>query len=145
MKRLESLIESLIAQKKLYSQLLICSEKLNASVSSGSDSDRFVPMIVERDAIMEKLNAGDEKIGVLLSSPENRDLLKNERVDKLRKEIIAVVEKIENITGELIEAARQAKGKVINELDSLKDGKKTVSGYGKAVRPVYAKFIDFKH
>ncbi len=145
MKRLESLIEILIAQKKLYSQLLTCSETLSAAISSGSDSDQFVPTMVERDAIMGKLGAGDEKIGALLASPENRDLLENERVDKLRKEIIAIVEGIKNTTGELIEAARQAKKEVADELGSLNDGRKTVAGYGKAVRPVYAKFIDFKH
>jgi len=145
MKNLESLIENLVAQKELYSKLLSNSEILKASISSGSISGEFVTMIEERDAIMEKLSSGDEKISALLSSPEGRDILKNKRADKLKKEIIAIVETINRTTSELMESARQAKGEVIDELRSLGAGKKTVSGYGKAVRPVFAKFIDFKH
>lgn len=144
MSDLKTLIENLMAQKELYSALLACSDKLNGLIASGSDE--FAPLIEQRGAIMEKLESGDEKIGLLLSSPGARDLFeKNEQADKLRKEIVAIVEKVKESGSLLIESARKARGKTVDDLGSLRDGKKTVSGYGKTSKPVYAKFIDFKH
>lgn len=144
MSNMKTLIEILMTQKKLYSALLSCSESLNEQITTGSGD--FAPLIVERDDLMEKLKTGDEKIGDFLSSLENKDLLEtDEQANTLRNEIVAIVEKVKESGNALMESTRIAKDKTMDELASLGGGKKMVSGYGKTSRPVYAKFIDFKH
>lgn len=144
MNKINSLIEMMAAQKSHYVKLLELSEALCARPDSQMDSAGLVEFLSEREILIEKIKSSDSQIERLLANHDSEKLLNHEQTSRLREEIIALVSNTMEADNKCMKLAEKAKGTVLKELGKLSNVKKTVSGYGKIGKPVYARFIDIK-
>ncbi len=142
MSKTDKMIQNLADQKSLYEKLLELSDAIVSSLSE--NSDEALVLMNEREKVLEKLKEHDELIAELVKHREVERWIDTPEASKLKMGLTGLVKQNIEADERLYKKIDEARKTAGNEMAELGKSWKTISGYGKSGRTVYARFIDFK-
>lgn len=144
MNDIDRLCESMDGQKELYESLLELSAALGRLIDEGAETAAMLPLLAGREGVIERLKEGDSAISAILNAPGAAALLEDGRAAKLRETMVELVKKAMAADRACMEKLEKIRDQVAAQMRTMRNGKKTITGYGRVGKPVYAKFIDLK-
>jgi len=138
----DRMIQTLADQKGLYEKLLELSGAIMSSLSE--TPDEALAFMNEREKVLEQLKERDKLIAELVKTRDVETWMDTPEATKLKEGLTGLVKQNIETDKRLYNKITEAKTVTDNEMAELGKSWKTISGYGKSGRPVYARFIDFK-
>lgn len=144
MNDIDKLCEKMNGQKELYESLLEISTALGRLIDENAQTAVMLPLLAGREGVIERLKEGDGEISAILNAPGAERLLENSRAAGLREAMVELVKSAMAADRKCMEKLEKIRDQVAAQMSAMRDGKRTITGYGRVGKPVFAKFIDLK-